>query len=90
MGAVHTSDGTPAPGQGMHHPRDGDAPRNGDAKRQANLRTAWILVSVAAVFFVGVIAAHAIGAGTGPIDVLGLVIIAFLVFAIGRHLRRGP
>ena len=57
---------------------------------RANLRTALILVSIAAVFFGGIIAAQlggASGANLIGISVLGLAIVGFLIVAVGRNLR---
>lgn len=54
--------------------------------RKSNLRVAWALASVAAVFFAGVILAHSVGAGGRGLDVLGIVVVVFLVIAIGRNL----
>jgi len=58
--------------------------------RRANQRTALILLSIAAVFFGGIIAAQlggASGANVVGIAVLGLVIVGFLMVAVGRNLR---
>ena len=52
-----------------------------------NKRTALILASIALVFFVGIIAAQALGTPTITIAVLGGAILLFLALAIGRHLR---
>ncbi|MDQ6621735.1 MAG: hypothetical protein M3Z31_18930 [Pseudomonadota bacterium] len=62
-------------------------PRRNDAQGGArNVRTAIALVSVAVVFFLGVILAHVYGVGGSGLTILGLLIVAFLVFAIGRNL----
>jgi len=50
------------------------------------VRTAIALVSVALVFFLGVIIAHAVGINDTGLTILGVMILAFLVFAIGRNL----
>ena len=56
--------------------------------RTANRRTAAILLSVAAVFFAGIIATRWVGGGTIGIGVMGTAVLLFLVIAIGRNLRR--
>jgi hypothetical protein len=70
---------------------DRDAPMKPDDSRQArsaNLRTALVFASIAVVFFVGIIATKWIGGPTTGIVVMGGAIVLFLVFAIGRNLRR--
>ena len=57
-----------------------------DQGRRRNARTAITLVSVALVFFIGVIIAHAVGISDTGLMILGVMIVAFLVFAIGRNL----
>lgn len=59
-----------------------------DSRRVANLRTAWILLSVALVFFAGIIAAQYTGGTTLGIGVLGFGIVGFLLAAIGRGKRK--
>ena len=59
-----------------------------EQRRASNRRTAWILASIAATFFVGVIAAHMIGSGVA-VDAIGLAALLFIAVAIGRHLWRG-
>jgi hypothetical protein len=56
--------------------------------RAANKRTALVLASIAAVFFVGVIASKLLGSPAMSIGVIGGAVLLFLVIAIGRHLRR--
>lgn len=58
-------------------------------QRKANLRTALTFASIAAVFFVGIIVAHALGGPVIGVAVVGGAVLLFLVFAIGRNLR-GP
>jgi hypothetical protein len=58
------------------------------AGRRANVRTALTLVSIAAVFFGGIIASQYTGATAVSIGVVGLGIIGFLLAALGRHARR--
>ena len=58
------------------------------AQREANVRTALILLSIAAVFFGGFILAQHWGGSTAGIGVLGLAIIGFLLVAILRNVRR--
>jgi hypothetical protein len=59
-----------------------------DQRKAANLRTALVFASIAAVFFVGIIVAHAWGGPVIGIGVMGAVVLMFLAFAIGRNLRR--
>ena len=56
--------------------------------RQANLRTAFTVLAIAILFFVGVIAAQFTGDAMIGMSVVGLASLVFLVFAIGRHLRK--
>ena len=56
--------------------------------RAANVHTAIVLASIAAVFFFGVIAAEFIGGPTAAIGVMGSTMLLFLVVAIGRNLRK--
>jgi hypothetical protein len=62
-----------------------------DAERRkaANLRTAAVFASIAAVFFGGIIVAHAIGGPVIGVGVMGAAVLLFLGFAIGRSLRKG-
>jgi hypothetical protein len=64
--------------------RDRPAP----AQRGANVRTAVLLLSIAVVFFGGVIVARYAGGSTTGIGVLVLAIIGFLLVAIVRDVRR--
>ena len=57
-------------------------------RRAANLRTALVLLSIALVFFGGIIAAHYTGGTTIGIGVLGFGIIGFLLVAIERRQRK--
>ena len=57
------------------------------AQRGANLRTALILLSIAAVFFGGIIASQYTGGNAVGIGVLGFAIIGFLLVTVGRKLR---
>jgi len=57
--------------------------------RKANLRTAAILLSIAIVFFGGVIVANYLGGTTAGIAVVGIAVLLYLVAAIGRILRNG-
>ena len=61
-----------------------------DARRlkSANLRTALVFASIALVFFVGIIATKWMGGPTIGIGVMGVAVLVFLVFAIGRNLRK--
>lgn len=55
--------------------------------RSANRKTALVLVSIAVVFFFGVIATKFMGEGATGIVILGTIVLLFLVVAIGRNLR---
>ena len=57
--------------------------------RKANLRTAAILLSIALVFFGGIILAQYLGGTTAGIAVVGIAVLLYLVAAIGRNLRSG-
>lgn len=57
--------------------------------RRSNLRTALVLASIAATFFVGVIASKFMGGYEVGMSVVGFAVFLFLCFAIGRNLRRG-
>jgi len=59
------------------------------AQRGANLRTALILFSIAAVFFGGIIASQSTRGNAVGIGVLGFAIIGFLLVTVGRKLHRG-
>ena len=68
-----------------------EPPRTDDDRaklRAANLRTAVVLASIAAVFFVGIIASKFLGSPSTSIGVMGGAVLLFLVVAIGRNLRR--
>ena len=56
--------------------------------RGANLRTALILLSIALVFFFGIIFAKFIGDASTGMTVIGFAILLFLVVTIGRSVRR--
>jgi hypothetical protein len=55
--------------------------------RRANLRTALTLVSIAVVFFGGIIAAQSTGADAVWIGVVGVGLIGFLLAVVGRRAR---
>ena len=55
--------------------------------RASNRRTALVLLSIAVVFFAGIIATKWMGGQTIGIGVMGTVILLFLIVAIGRNLR---
>jgi uncharacterized membrane protein (DUF485 family) len=61
-----------------------------DAERRkaANVRTALVFASIAVVFFVGIIVAHAFAGPLIGVAVMGAAVLVFLVFAIGRNLRK--
>jgi len=72
---------------GVDHSSAGSATDLAPRVRAANRRTAWILSSVAAVFFAGIIGTRWMG-GTAGIAVMGSLVLLFLVIAIGRNLRQ--
>jgi len=70
---------------------DNDAPTKPDATRRirsANLRTALVFASIAFAFFVGIIATKWMGGPAVGIGVMGGAVLVFLVFAIGRNVRK--
>ena len=68
---------------------DTPTPRRDDPVVRANIRrTGWILASIAVVFFLGVLASRLIGDTSLAMTVIGASVFAFLLFGIGRHLRR--
>jgi hypothetical protein len=68
---------------------DGPASRRDDPAVRANIRrTAWVLATIAVVFFAGVFASRLIGDASLAMTVIGGSVFAFLLFGIGRHLRR--
>ena len=90
-----------------HMPTDIDAPARQaaatDGRKSANLRTALVLLSIALVFFfgiipskymgdptttTGVIVVHAIGGPVVGVAVMGAAVLLFLAFAIGRSLHK--
>jgi amino acid transporter len=64
--------------------RDAEAQR----VRRANVRTALALASIALVFFLGILLAKFLGDASTGMTVLGFAVLLFLVFAIGRNLRK--
>ena len=61
----------------------------GDARRRANVRTAIVLLSIAMMFFAGVIAAKFLGGYEVGMSVVGVAVLLFLLVAIGRNVRGG-
>jgi hypothetical protein len=57
-------------------------------RRRASVRTALVLASIAAVFFVGVIASSYFQSPLASMGVIGTTLLLFLAAAIGRHLRK--
>ena len=55
--------------------------------RASNRRTALTLVSIAVVFFFGIIATKYMGGPATGIGVVGAAVLLYLVVAIGRNLR---
>lgn len=65
-------------------------PVDGAAKqRAANVRTALALLAIALTFFFGVMASKFMGGYQVGMSVVGFAVFVFLVFAIGRNLRKG-
>ena len=58
----------------------------GDRLRASNRRTAFVLLAIAATFFVGIIGSRFIGGQAAGLGVLGGAAVLFLVVAIGRNL----
>lgn len=56
--------------------------------KRTNVRTALVLASIAAVFFAGILAAKMLGDPVTGMSVLGVAVLIFLVFAIGRNLKK--
>ena len=68
---------------------DAPASRRDDPAVRANIRrTGVILASIAVVFFLGVFASRLIGDTSLAMTVIGGSVFAFLLFGIGRHLKR--
>ena len=65
------------------------SPKDERRVRASNVRTALVLLSIAATFFVGVIVAKFMGGYQVGMSVVGFAVLLFLVFAIGRNVRRG-
>ena len=63
------------------------APQEQARTRAANVRTALALLSVAVVFFFGVLVAKFVGDTSTGMTVLGVAVLLFLLIAIGRNLR---
>ncbi|HXU51557.1 MAG TPA: cytochrome oxidase small assembly protein [Casimicrobiaceae bacterium] len=58
-----------------------------ERRRRANVRLAFILASIAATFFAGVIVARYVGGMEFGMSFVGVVALVLLVFAIARNLR---
>ncbi len=56
-------------------------------RRKANVRTALAFLSIAVVFFAGIIGARLIGDTAVGIGAMSVAVLAFLAFAIGRSLH---
>jgi hypothetical protein len=74
----------PSPVTTPTHLRDERAAR----LRTSNVRTALVFLSIALTFFFGVIAAKFMGGYEIGMSVVGVAVLVFLAFAIGRNLRR--
>jgi len=62
--------------------------RDDPAVRASMRRTAWILASIAVVFFAGLFASRLIGDASLAMTIVGAAVFCFLLFGIGRHLKR--
>jgi len=69
------------------HPDPTSAADGAARLRAANRRTALVLLTIALVFFVGIIATKFMGGPTTGIGVVGSAVLLYLVVAIGRNLR---
>jgi hypothetical protein len=56
--------------------------------RASNRKTALVLLTIAVVFFAGIIGTKFMGGSTTGIGVVGAAVLLYLVVAIGRNLRR--
>jgi hypothetical protein len=56
--------------------------------RAANRRTAFLLLAIALIFFVGIFATRLIDSPVLGTGIVGGAVLLYLVVAIGRHLRR--
>ena len=61
---------------------------DGARLRSANLKTGLVIAIIAVLFFVAVIAAQFAGDSAVGMTVVGAAVLLFLVFAIGRNLRK--
>ena len=57
--------------------------------RSANVRTALVLLSIALVFFFGIIFAKFVGDASTGMTVIGFAVLLYLAVSIGRNLRKG-
>ena len=81
-----TADSAQATRAAMH--TDGTPERDAQARlRSSNRKTALVLLSIAIVFFVGIIATKYMGGPATGIGVVGAAVLLYLVVAIGRNLR---
>lgn len=67
---------------------DARPPSDDPAVRASIRRTAWILASIAAVFFLGVFASRLLGDSSTGMTIVGAAVFLFLLLGIGRHLGR--
>jgi hypothetical protein len=65
-----------------------DANRPDASPSRTNRRTALVLLSIAALFFGGIIAAQYTGTDSVGFAVVGLGIVGFLLATVGRSLHR--
>ena len=59
-----------------------------DERKAANVRTALVFASIAAVFFVGIIVARVFAGPLVGVGIMAAAVLLFLAFAIGRSLRK--
>jgi hypothetical protein len=55
--------------------------------RTANLRTGFLLLAIAVVFFVGIIVSHYFGGAKAGLVVISTAVVLYLVVAIGRNVK---
>jgi len=67
----------------------GHQPSRQERLRAANVRTAFVLFTIALVFFFGILFARYMGDGDSGMTVLGVAVLLFLGLAIGRNLIKG-
>jgi hypothetical protein len=75
------------PGRVAMHGNPAPTAEDAARLRAQNRRTAFVLLSIAIVFFLGIIATKFMGGPATGIGVMGSAVLLYLVVAIGRNLR---